>query len=169
MTNTDYIIREIEPRDNNQIKTIVQQVILEMGAPKVGTAYEDEALEDMYTTYQKDYSVYFVVESNGVVLGGGGVSQLDGFDKDTCELQKMYFKPELRGLGFGKKLIERCLGFAVQQGFENCYLETLPNMTAAQKLYRLNGFEYINTRMGATGHTSCDVFMAKKLHQSELR
>ena len=34
MTNTDYIIREIEPRDNDQIKTIVQHVILEMGAPK---------------------------------------------------------------------------------------------------------------------------------------
>ena len=31
MTNTDYIIREIEPRDNDQVKTIVQHVILEMG------------------------------------------------------------------------------------------------------------------------------------------
>lgn len=35
MTNSDYIIREIEPRDNEQIKSIVQQVILEMGAPKL--------------------------------------------------------------------------------------------------------------------------------------
>ena len=35
MTNSDYIIREIEPRDNEQIKSIVQQVILEMGAPKI--------------------------------------------------------------------------------------------------------------------------------------
>ena len=83
MTNTDYIIREIEPRDNDQVKTIVQHVILEMGAPKVGTAYEDEALEDMHKTYQKDKSIYFVVESNGVVLGGGGIAQLDGYDKNT--------------------------------------------------------------------------------------
>ena len=44
MTNTEYIIREIAPSDNKPIKKIVQQVILEMGAPKVGTAYEDSAL-----------------------------------------------------------------------------------------------------------------------------
>ena len=61
MTNSDYIIREIEPRDNVQIKSIVQQVILEMGAPKIGTAYEDIALENMHGNYQKDKAIYFVV------------------------------------------------------------------------------------------------------------
>ena len=45
MTNTDYIIREIEPRDNDQVKTIVQHVILEMGAPKDGTALKLEHLK----------------------------------------------------------------------------------------------------------------------------
>ena len=163
MTNTDYIIREIEPRDNNQIKTIVQQVILEMGAPKVGTAYEDEALEDMYTTYQKDYSVYFVVESNGVVLGGGGVSQLDGFDKDTCELQKMYFLNDIRGKGLVAQIIEKCMVRAKEFGFKQCYLETMPYMTAAQKLYKKNGFKQINAPMGNTCHYSCDVWMIRKL------
>ena len=70
MTNTDYIIREIEPRDNDQVKTIVQHVILEMGAPKVGTAYEDEALEDMHKTYQKDKSIYFA-NNKGLLMYNG--------------------------------------------------------------------------------------------------
>ena len=121
MTNTDYIIREIEPRDNDQVKTIVQHVILEMGAPKVGTAYEDEALEDMHKTYQKDKSIYFVVESNGVVLGGGGIAQLDGYDKNTCELQKMYFLNDIRGKGLGSRIIEKCMIKAKEFGFEQCY------------------------------------------------
>ena len=163
MTNTDYIIREIEPRDNDQVKTIVQHVILEMGAPKVGTAYEDEALEDMHTTYQKDKSIYFVVESNGVVLGGGGISQLDGFDEDTCELQKMYFSSAARGLGLGKEMIDTCLDFAKANDFTMCYLETLPYMEAAQKLYLKTGFDYIDGPMGDTGHTSCNVWLTKSL------
>ena len=163
MTNKDYIIREIEPRDNDQVKTIVQHVILEMGAPKVGTAYEDEALEDMHTTYQKDKSIYFVVESNGVVLGGGGISQLDGFDEDTCELQKMYFHVKARGKGLGQKLITQLLQLAKSFDYTTCYLETMPNMIDAQKLYEKHGFSYINAPMGNTGHYSCPVWMTKSL------
>ena len=163
MTNTDYIIREIEPRDNDQVKTIVQHVILEMGAPKVGTAYEDEALEDMHKTYQKDKSIYFVVESNGVVLGGGGIAQLDGYDKNTCELQKMYFLNDIRGKGLGSRIIEKCMIKAKEFGFEQCYLETMPYMIAAQKLYKKAGFIPIDAPLGNTCHYSCDVWMIRKL------
>lgn len=42
-------------------------------------------------------------------------------------------------------------------GFTACYLETLPEMKAAQKLYVKSGFEYINEPFGATGHTSCPI------------
>ena len=163
MTNSDYIIREIEPRDNAQMKKIVQSVIVEMGAPKVGTAYEDKALEDLYTVYQKDKAIYFTVEYNGVVLGGGGIAALDNFEGNTCELQKMYFLPEARGKGLGAKMIEKCMKKAKEFGFEQCYLETLPYMTAAQKLYKKNGFSQIDGPMGNTCHYSCDVWMIRKL------
>ena len=155
MTNSDYIIREIEPRDNEQIKSIVQQVILEMGAPKIGTAYEDIALEDK--------AIYFVVEHHGKVLGGGGVAQLDGSEKNTCELQKMYFLDGIRGKGLGASIIEKCMMKAKEFGFEQCYLETMPYMTAAQKLYKRNGFKNIDAPMGNTCHYSCDVWMIRKL------
>ena len=163
MTNSDYIIREIEPRDNAQMKKIVQSVIVEMGAPKVGTAYEDKALEDLYTVYQKDKAIYFIVEYNGVVLGGGGIAALDNFEGNTSELQKMYFLPEARGKGLGAKMIEKCMKKAKEFGFEQCYLETLPYMTAAQKLYKKNGFSQIDGPMGNTCHYSCDVWMIRKL------
>jgi len=163
MTNSDYIIREIEPRDNAQMKKIVQSVIVEMGAPKVGTAYEDKALEDLYTVYQKDKAIYFIVEYNGVVLGGGGIAALDNFEGNTCELQKMYFLSEARGKGLGTKMIEKCMKKAKEFGFEQCYLETLPYMTAAQKLYKKNGFSQIDGPMGNTCHYSCDVWMIRKL------
>lgn len=163
MTHTDYIIREIETKDNLQIKEIVQSVILEMGAPKVGTAYEDIALENMTEHYNKEKAVYYVIEHNDKVIGGAGIAQLDNFEGNTCELQKMYFLPEARGKGLGSKMISKCLEKAKSFGFEECYLETMPNMIAAKKLYKKNGFTEIDGPMGNTCHYSCDVWMIKKL------
>lgn len=163
MTSSDYIIREIEPKDNSKIKEIVQSVLMEMGAPKVGTAYEDKALDNMYDVYQKENSIYFVIDFQGEVIGGGGIAQLDNFEGNTCELQKMYFLPKARGKGLGSQMISLCLAKAKEFGFEQCYLETMPYMKAAQKLYAKNGFQLIDGPMGNTCHYSCDVWMVKKL------
>ena len=55
----------------------------------------------------------------------------------------MYFLQQARGKALGEKMIVHCLNYAKEQGFETCYLETLPYMVAAQKLYIKKGFEYI--------------------------
>ena len=75
----------------------------------------------------------------------------------------MYFSAEARGRGLGKEMMKVCLAFAREQKFTQCYLETLPYMKAAQKLYKRTGFKEINHRMGSTGHYSCDVWMLKEL------
>ena len=56
-----------------------------------------------------------------------------------------------------------CLTKAKEFGFEFCYLETLPYMNAARKLYRKVGFQDLDTPMGNTGHYSCDLWMIKNL------
>ena len=163
MTSQDFIIREIEPKDNTEMGQVIREVILEMGAPKTGTAYEDEATDQMFETYQKQKAVYFVVEHKNKVVGGGGIAQLDNFEGNTCELQKMYFLPIARGKGLGTKLISICLEKAKELGFENCYLETLPYMKAAIKLYKKYGFTSLEEPMGDTCHYSCNVWMIKKI------
>ena len=163
MGTEEYVIREILPKDNLEIKSIVQTVIVEMGAPKTGTAYEDKALENMYEEYNKPRAIYLVIEHDGKVLGGAGIAQLDNFEGNTCELQKMYFLGDVRGKGLGSKMISECLKKAKEFGFEECYLETMPYMEAARKLYKKNGFEEIDGPMGNTCHYSCDVWMIKKL------
>ena len=60
-------------------------------------------------------------------------------------------------------MMEKCLDAARVFGFTRCYLETMPYMTDAQKLYKKYGFEYLDTPMGATGHSSCPVWMLKTL------
>lgn len=159
------IIREIQKKDNSEIAAIVRNVLMEMGAPKVGTAYADPQLDAMFETYNNPKAVYFVIENEGKIIGGAGISQLENEDETVCELQKMYFFPEARGLGLGMQLMEKCLQSAKDFGFSKCYLETMPYMEAAQKLYKKVGFDYLCAPMGNTGHTSCPVWMLKKLKQ----
>ncbi|QOD60817.1 GNAT family N-acetyltransferase [Polaribacter haliotis] len=163
MTIEDFLIREIKPTDNPQLATVIRSAILEMGAPKIGTAYEDKATDNMFENFQKEKSAYFVVEHNNKVVGGAGVAQLDNSEENICELQKMYFLPIARGIGLGSKLITKCLENAKEKGFESCYLETMPYMEAATKLYKRNGFVNLEKPMGNTGHYSCNVWMLKKI------
>lgn len=163
MTTTDFIIREIKQEDNAQVANVIRTVLIELGVPKVGTAYEDRATDEMFENFQKPTSVYYVVEQNGKIVGGAGIAQLDHFEGKTCELQKMYFLPMVRGKGIGSILISKCLAKAKTLGFENCYLETMPYMVAAKTLYQKKGFINLDKPMGNTGHYSCNVWMMKTL------
>ncbi|MBC7440232.1 MAG: GNAT family N-acetyltransferase [Flavobacterium sp.] len=156
-------IRKIQKQDNQQIAAVIRKVLIELNVPKVGTAYADPQLDFMFETYIEPQSVYFVIENDGEILGGAGIKQLENEEKNICELQKMYVLNDARNLGLGAKLIENCLQKAIEFGFESCYLETMPYMEAAQKLYKKVGFDYISSPLGNTGHTSCPVWMLKKL------
>lgn len=163
MTSRNFIFREIKPEDNEQLATVIKSVILEMGAPKTGTAFEDKATNQMFENFQKPTSFYYVVLHKNKIVGGAGIAKLDNVKGDICELQKMYFLPLTRGKGLGSKLIETCLKRAKLVGFKKCYLETMPYMEAATTLYRKNGFVNLEKPLGNTGHYSCNVWMIKKL------
>ncbi|SFF72729.1 GNAT family N-acetyltransferase [Salegentibacter agarivorans] len=154
-------IREIQPEDNQQVAEVVRKVLVEMGVPKVGTAYEDKALDDMYATYQPPRMNYFVVEDEGKIIGGAGIAPLIGLEEKICELQKMYFLPEARGKGLGAQMMDTCLKFAKSQNFEQCYIETLPYMKSARKLYARSGFKSLEKPLGDTGHYNCTMWMIR--------
>ncbi len=156
-------IRLVAPEDNLSLAAMLRAVLVEMGVPKKGTAYEDTALDCMYQTYDYPRTSYFVVELEGELVGGAGISPLQGAPTEICELQKMYFMPSARGKGIGAAMMQRCLAYAKEQEFRKCYLETMPYMIAAQKLYKKTGFISLEKPMGDTGHYNCETWMLKEL------
>lgn len=156
-------IRPIEQKDNPFIARVIRKVLIDLGVPKVGTAYADTALDCMFETYNKERAVYFVVEDQGKILGGAGIAQLANYKGNVCELQKMYFLEEVRGLGIGAQMIQKCIDKAKDFKYDQCYLETMTYMLDAQKLYKKNGFTYLEGPLGDTGHFSCPVQMIKAL------
>ncbi|MCW5519656.1 GNAT family N-acetyltransferase [Aureitalea sp. L0-47] len=157
------VIRPIKKGDNARIACLIRSVLEDFGVPKVGSAYADKALDDMYGEYQEEKAAYFVIELEGEIVGGAGISQLDNYDGPICELQKMYFQPSIRGRGLGTRMMEKCLEKAAAFGYEKVYIETMPYMIAAQKLYERSGFEYIDGPIGDTGHYACQTHMLKTL------
>ena len=158
-----FTIRQICKKDNLSLSEVIRKVLIEIGVPKKGTAFSDLEVDFMFEAYNKKRSIYYVVENDGKIYGGAGISHLNEADYNICELQKMYFLPSIRGKGLGDQMIEKCLDFALDNKFKYCYIETLPYMKAAQKLYLKKGFSYIEGPIGNTGHTSCNVWLLKKL------
>ena len=156
-------IRSITLRDNPVIAQLIRKVFEDMGVPKKGTAYEDKELSCMFESYDEPNAAYFVLETTNGIVGGAAISLLKNHDGYVCELQKMYFSEEARGKGWGNRLLTHCLAKAKELGYNGCYLETMPNMNAAQQLYLKKGLAFIEDPMGCTGHTSCPVYMYKSL------
>lgn len=156
-------IEPITQADDAQVAAIIRAVMPEFGASGCGFAINDPEVDWMSRAYAGPRSAYFVLRRDGRVLGGGGVAPLEGGGADTCELRKMYFLPEARGLGAGAAMMERCLEAARTFGFRRCYLETLTGMDAAMRLYERSGFRRIDGPMGATGHGGCNTFYLRDL------
>jgi putative acetyltransferase len=158
-----FTIRPIKPGDNAQVASIIRKVMPEFGACGEGFAIHDAEVDAMCKAYSRPRSAYFVVELDGTVVGGCGVAALEHGEPDVCELRKMYFLPEARGLGAGHAMLDRCLEIARGFGFKRCYLETLTGMDAAQTLYRKHGFAPLCAPIGHTGHHGCDRWFIREI------
>lgn len=163
MSNNNIVIREIRQEDNAQVEAVIRDCFPEFGLPLVGTAYADEETPEMFESYQNKNDIYFVVEDNGKIIGGGGIKPLKDFESNVCEIQKMYSAPEMRGKGYGKLLFKKCLDAAKTLGYKQCYLESASQLKAAIHVYESFDFKHLNAPMGNTGHFSCGVWMIKDI------
>lgn len=157
------IIRSILKEDNKPIANLIRKVLEEHKANLPGTAYYDKHLYSLSEVYKKANSEYFVIEIDNKVIGGAGIAALDEENKEICELQKIYLSSDLRGKGLGKLLIEKCLKFAKEKGYQKCYLETMPQLSNGIKLYEKVGFERLDKPIGNTMHHGCTIWMIKEL------
>ncbi|HMQ48576.1 MAG TPA: GNAT family N-acetyltransferase [Saprospiraceae bacterium] len=157
------MIRPILKSDNSQVAFIIRQVMTEFGAVGEGYSILDPEVDEMYEAYHSDNAAFFVLAAGDHILGCGGIGPLAGGDKDTCELKKMYFLPETRGQGWGKKFVLHCLDAARSMGYRFCYLETIHRMEQANKLYQKMGFQQMPNALGCTGHSSCETYYLLEL------
>jgi putative acetyltransferase len=155
-------IRTIQPADNPYLAAVIRNTLLEFGANHKGTVYYEESTDHLYELFQKPRCIYFVAEVANKIVGGAGVYPTEGLPAGTCELVKMYLLPEGRGLGLGRTLIEKCIDYAREAGYQNIYLESMPELKKAISIYEKFGFEYLKNPFD-TGHSGCRIWMIRKV------
>ena len=156
-------IRPIEKNDNAALAKIIRQVMEEFAVNLPNTVYTDPTTDNLFELFQKEKAVYNVAEVDGKIVGGGGVYPTENLPAGVCELVKMWLLPEARGLGLGRTLIEKCLEEAKYLGYTKIYLESMPELKQALRIYEKFGFEYLKGPMGNSGHTGCSLWMLKQL------
>jgi len=153
------IIRVASATDDAAIAQVIRDVSAEYGlTADKGYSVADPTLDCLSQIYSQAGAQYWVVEAEGRVVGGAGIAPLAN-NAGICELQKMYFMPEIRGKGLAKRLALLALNFARQAGYQSCYLETTAILKEALKLYEHLGFCYLNAPLGNTGHDACEIPM----------
>jgi len=157
-------IRTIEEKDNKAVANVIRSTLKEFGANHPGTVYYDESTDHLFESFNTTpRSVYYVAEFEKQIIGGAGIFPSPGLPQDTCELVKMYLLPPARGMGLGRNLIQKCIDYAASAGYQQIYLESMPELKKALTIYEKFGFEYLKGPMGNTGHFGCELWMIKQL------
>ena len=156
-------LRTIQKDDNIHIAQIIRDTLTEFKANKPGTVYYDKTTDELFELFQQPRSIYYVALIDDEIVGGGGIYPSEGLPSGTCELVKMYLLPEARGIGLGKRIIEECLEFAKENGYSQVYIESMPELENALKVYEKFGFKYLSAPLGNTGHHGCEKWMLRSL------
>lgn len=128
-------------------------------------AIEENCFEDawtevmLYQQIRQKGSIYFVAVADDCVVGyiGGRVVL------DEAELYRVAVLPELRGRGFGEKLVQTFVERCGELGAKNIFLEVREDNAVAQKTYASVGFEKIGQRKNYYGNGMDAVLMNRKL------
>ena len=99
--------------------------------------YAKNQIEEL-TSYKPPNGIFYILKIKNEIIGMGALRKLRS---DTGEVKRMYIKPNLRGKGFGKALLQQLLKIGKEFGCTRIFLDTGRFMTAAQHVYRSAGFQ----------------------------
>jgi ribosomal protein S18 acetylase RimI-like enzyme len=100
----------------------------------------DEEIAGFPGEYGSDRGRLFLATIGGDAIGCIALRPLSG---DTCELKRLYVRPQGRKSGIGRALMRAAMGAARDLGYRRIRLDTLSTMTAAIALYLDFGFRAI--------------------------
>lgn len=153
------IIRKLCLSDNPVIAELIRKVFREFGIDRPGTVYTDPTTDHLFELFERTDAIYCIAEEDGELVGGCGVYPTPALPDGCAELVKLYVKAESRGKGIGFMLMQKCIENARELGYRQLYLETLPELSKAVSMYERAGFRHIPSRLGESGHFSCNIWM----------
>ena len=105
-------------------------------------SYVAAGLYEFYKNYDPEKNRVWVCEHDGQMIG----FLLLMARGEAAQLRYFLIRPEYRGLGLGKKLMELYMEFFHQCGYKSSYLWTTHELDTAASLYQKHGFKLMEEK-----------------------
>jgi len=124
------------PQDLEAVKDIFREYV---GSATVSLEFQDYEAEfaALPGKYAAPQGRLLLAWRGDCVVGCVALRQVDA---TTCEMKRVYVRPEARGEHLGRRLVERILAEARAAGYQRICLDVLPEFIAAQQIYAALGF-----------------------------
>jgi putative acetyltransferase len=126
----------LERPDSDDARTLIAELeayLIPLSPPESRHGYSIEKL-------LKEDVPFFIIRDNGIPVACGGVKL---FGTDYGEIKRMYVRPQFRGLGFAKLMLNHLAEYARNHGIAILRLETGIAQREAIALYERSGFRSI--------------------------
>lgn len=100
--------------------------------------FSKEILKSENVEYLKENNKLWIAIVDGKIIGTSGILKID--DKNVL-LKKVYVEETYRGKGIAQKLLDLCITYALEIGYEYMRLETYYRLERARGFYTKNGFK----------------------------
>ena len=138
---TPYLLRQHQPGDLGWI--VHRQAILyaeEYGWDETYEALAAEIVAQFIKNYDAKRERCWIAEKDGARVGGVFVAKASD---EVVKLRLLHVEAEARGLGIGRRLVEECVRFARQAGYQKMTLWTQSMLHAARHIYKQAGFQMV--------------------------
>jgi len=139
---TPYLLRQHQPGDMGWI--VYRQAMLyaeEYGWDETYEALAAEIVAQFIKNYDPKHERCWIAEKDGTKVGAVLVAKAS---QEVAKLRLLHVETEVRGLGIGKRLVEECVRFARNAGYQKITLWTQSILHAARHIYKQLGFRVVN-------------------------
>ena len=126
----------LERPDSDDARALIEELeayLIPLSPPESRHGYSIEKLI-------REEVPFFIIRDNGTPVGCGGVKL---FGTDYAEIKRMYVRPQFRGLGLAKLMLDHLAEYARSRGVALLRLETGVAQRDAIALYERSGFRSI--------------------------
>lgn len=128
------------PDEIADVRTLFNEYAESLGFSLCFQSFEVE-LAKLPWEYAPPSGRLLLARSGGIAAGCVAMHKLE---EGTCEMKRLYVRPQFRGTGLGRRLAEEIIAQAREIGYQRMRLDTVVSvMGRAVELYRALGFREI--------------------------